>query len=58
MGFTDSDCDRAAKYVSASALYKQAGNSICTCCLISIFYSLFFGDSSSDYAQYLIDFEK
>lgn len=57
MGFTDSDHDRAARYVSASALYKQAGNSICTSCLISIFYSLFFNDSSSNYAQFLIDFK-
>ena len=56
MGFTDTDHDRAAKYVSASALYKQAGNSICTCCLVGIFYSLFFKDSSSNYAQYLVDF--
>ena len=56
MGFTDSDHDKAAKYVSASALYKQAGNSICTCCLIAIFNSLFNNDSSSNYAQYLIDF--
>lgn len=56
MGFADSDHDRAAKYVSASALYKQAGNSICTSCLIAIFYSLFFNDNSSNYAQYLIDF--
>ena len=56
MGFTDTDHDKAAKYVSASALYKQAGNSICTCCLVGIFYSLFFKDSSSNYAQYLVDF--
>lgn len=56
MGFTDEDHDRAAKYVSASALYKQAGNSICTCCLVSIFNALFNKDSSSNYAQYLINF--
>jgi len=57
MGFSDSDHDLAAKYVSASALYKQAGNSICTCCLISIFSSLLNGDSSSQYKQYLVNFE-
>ena len=44
MGFTDRDHDRAAKYTSASARYKQAGNSICTCCLISLFSSLFLED--------------
>ena len=44
MGFTDQDHDRAAKYTSVSARYKQAGNSICTCCLISIFSSLFLED--------------
>ena len=57
MGFSDSDHDKAAKYVSSSALYKQAGNSICTCCLISIFNSLFNRDSSSQYKQYLVNFE-
>lgn len=57
MGFTDEDHDRAVKYVSASALYKQAGNSICTSCLISIFYSLFFKDNSNKYAQYLVNFD-
>jgi site-specific DNA-cytosine methylase len=56
MGFTDEDHDRAAKYVSASTLYKTAGNSICTCCLIAIFYSLFFEDSSDNYKNLLIDF--
>lgn len=58
MGFTDEDHDRAAKYVSASALYKQAGNSIVTSCLVSIFYSLFFKDSSTNYTQYLINFNE
>lgn len=56
MGFSDLDHDRAAKYVSSSALYKQAGNSICTSCLISIFYSLLFKDNSSKYKQYLVKF--
>lgn len=57
MGFSDLDHDRAAKYVSSSALYKQAGNSICTSCLISIFYSLLFKDNSSKYKQYLVKFD-
>ena len=56
MGFSDQDHNRAAQYVSDSALYKQAGNSICTCCLISIFNALLKHDSSSNYAQYLIHF--
>lgn len=56
MGFSDQDHDRAAQYVSASSLYKQAGNSICTCCLISIFNSLFNKDNTSNYTQHLIDF--
>ena len=57
MGFTDQDHDRAAKYTSASARYKQAGNSIVTSCLVAIFYSLFFNDNSDNYAQYLIHFD-
>ena len=36
--------ERAAKYTSASARYKMAGNSICVCCLIAIFSSLFLED--------------
>ena len=58
MGFTDSDHDRAAQYVSASALYKQAGNSICTCCLVAIFNSLFNNDSSDSYAAKLVDYSQ
>jgi site-specific DNA-cytosine methylase len=44
MGFTDEDHDRAAKYTSASARYKQAGNSIITSCLIALMSSLFIED--------------
>lgn len=44
MNFTDKDHNRAAKYTSASARYKMAGNSICVCCLIAIFSSLFLED--------------
>lgn len=56
MGFTDEDHDKAAKYVSASALYKQAGNSICTCCLVAIFNALFLQDYSTSYADKLVDY--
>ena len=44
MNFSDSDNDRASKYVSASALYKQAGNSIVVACLIALMSSLFIED--------------
>lgn len=56
MGFTDEDYDRAAKYVSASSLYKQAGNSICTCCLVAIFNALFLEDYSTSYANKLVNY--
>jgi DNA (cytosine-5)-methyltransferase 1 len=44
MAFTDEDVDRAARYVAASSLYKQAGNSIITMCLIALMSSLFIED--------------
>ena len=56
MGFSDSDHDKASKYVSASSLYKQAGNSICTCCLIAIFNALFLEDYSTSYVAKLVDY--
>ena len=56
MGFTDQDHNRAAKYTSASARYKMAGNSICTSVLIALFYDLFYNDSSDNYTKYLINF--
>lgn len=56
MGFTDEDHDRASQYVSASARYKQAGNSICTCCLVSIFNALFLEDYSTSYKDKLVDY--
>lgn len=56
MGFTDEDHDRASNYVSASSLYKQAGNSICTCCLVAIFNALFLEDYSTSYAEKLVDY--
>lgn len=56
MGFTDEDNDRANQYVSASSQYKQAGNSICTCCLVAIFNALFLRDYSTSYASKLVDY--
>lgn len=58
MGFTDEEHDRAAQYVSASSLYKQAGNSICTCCLVAIFNALFLNDYTTSYAEKLVDYNK
>lgn len=44
MNFTDRDYEAMAKYVSSSAIYKAAGNSIVVACLIAIFSSLFLED--------------
>lgn len=44
MNFTDRDYESMAKYVSNSAIYKAAGNSIVVACLIAIFSSLFLED--------------
>ena len=57
MGFSDKDCDRASKYVSDSALYKQAGNSIVTSCLVAIFYSLLLKDSSTKWSDYIVQYK-
>lgn len=59
MGFTDKDCNCASSYVSSSALYKQAGNSICTCCLIAIFSSLCLKDGykSDIWTKYLLNYD-
>lgn len=58
MNFTDRDCDRASKYVSASALYKQAGNSIVVSCLIALMSSLFIedGHKAETWTKYKLDF--
>ena len=56
MGFTDEDHNRASRYVSASSMYKEAGNSICTCCLIAIFNALFLEDHSTSYENKLVDY--
>lgn len=57
MSFSDEDCNRASKYVSDSALYKQAGNSIVTSCLVAIFYSLLFNDSSTKWSDYIVQYK-
>lgn len=44
MAFTREDHDRAAKFVSNSALYKQAGNSIIVNVLVALMSSLFIED--------------
>lgn len=57
MGFSDEDCNRASKHVSDSALYKQAGNSIVTSCLVAIFYSLLFNDGSTKWSDYVVQYK-
>lgn len=57
MGFSDEDCNRASTYMSDSALYKQAGNSIVTSCLVAIFYSLLFNDSNSKWSDYAVQYK-
>ena len=59
MGFSDADVDRASAYVSASALYKQAGNSIITWCLIAIMSSLFIedGHKAEIWTKYTFNFD-
>ena len=58
MNFTDKDYDRAARYVSASALYKQAGNSIVVSCLIALMSSLFIEDGykAEVWTKYMLNF--
>jgi len=59
MGFTDADHDRAGKYVPASQLYKQAGNSIVTNVLVALFSSLFIKDGykADVWIQYKINYK-
>jgi DNA (cytosine-5)-methyltransferase 1 len=59
MNFSDSDNDRASKYVSASALYKQAGNSIIVACLIALMSSLFIedGHKAEVWTKYMLHFD-
>jgi DNA (cytosine-5)-methyltransferase 1 len=57
MAFFISDHNRAAKYVSASSLYKQAGNSIVVNVLIALMSSLFIedGHKAEKWSQYTIN---
>lgn len=58
MNFTDEDVDRASSFVSASSLYKQAGNSIIVGVLIAIMSSLFIegGYKSEIWTKYILHF--
>jgi DNA (cytosine-5)-methyltransferase 1 len=58
MNFTDEDVDRAARYVAASSLYKQAGNSIVVACLIALMSSLFIedGHKAEVWTKYALDY--
>ena len=58
MNFTDEDVDRAARYVAASGLYKQAGNSIIVACLTAIMCSLFIenGHEAEVWTKYILNF--
>ena len=57
MAFTIEDCNRASKFVSNSALYKQAGNSIVVNVLIAIMSSLFIedGHKAEVWTKYILD---
>lgn len=59
MNFTDEDVDRASRYVAASGLYKQAGNSIIVACLIGIMSSLFIedGHKAEVWTKYILNFD-
>jgi hypothetical protein len=57
MAFSKDDYNRAAKYVSPSALYKQAGNSIVVNVLVALMSSLFIedGHKSEKWTQYTLN---
>ena len=59
MNFTDSDYKAIAPYVSNSAVYKQAGNSIIVACLIAIMSSLFIedGHKAEVWTKYMLNYE-
>ena len=58
MNFSDIDHDKASQYVSASARYKQAGNSIVVACLIALMSSLFItdGHKADVWTKYMLNF--
>lgn len=59
MNFSNQDHDRASTFVSASSLYKQAGNSIIVACLIAIMCSLFIedGHKAEVWSKYILNFD-
>ena len=59
MNFTDRDYEAMAKYVSNSAIYKAAGNSIVVACLIAIFSSIFLEDGykSDIWTKYSLNYD-
>ena len=58
MNFSDEDYNRASTFVSASSLYKQAGNSIITSVLTAIFSALFIqdGHKAEIWSKYILNF--
>ena len=58
MNFTDKDYEAIAQYVSNSAIYKQAGNSIIVACLIALMSSLFIkdGHKSEVWTKYILNY--
>lgn len=59
MAFSRSDHNRAAKFVSNSALYKQAGNSIIVNCLTALMSSLFIEDGykAEVWTKYILNYD-
>ena len=58
MNFTDKDYEAIAPYVSNSAIYKQAGNSIIVSCLIALMSSLFMEDGykAEVWTKYMLNY--
>lgn len=59
MNFTDKDYEAMSQYVSNSAVYKQAGNSIIVVCLIAIMSSLFIedGHKAEVWTKYILNYD-
>jgi DNA (cytosine-5)-methyltransferase 1 len=59
MNFTDKDYEAMSQYVSNSAVYKQAGNSIIVACLIAIMSSLFIedGHKAEVWTKYILNYD-
>lgn len=59
MNFTDKDYEAMTQYVSNSAIYKQAGNSIIVACLIAIMSSLFIedGHKAEVWTRYILNYD-